>query len=65
MSYQQVEAVDYIVDEEGEIADFDEMDEENHGREGGEMGLDDYDMVCFPLYYLIVEISDPFFSPCF
>lgn len=48
MSYNRVDEVDYMAEaEEGEMMDFEEMDEDNHGRGGGEMGPDDYDVVCF------------------
>jgi hypothetical protein len=44
MSYEAV-GFDYI-EEEREMEDFDnEFEDENYGRDGGELGLDDYDMV--------------------
>jgi hypothetical protein len=44
MSYEAV-GFDYI-EEEREMEDFDnEFEDENYGRDGGELGLDDYDML--------------------
>ncbi|KAK9265821.1 hypothetical protein L1049_001788 [Liquidambar formosana] len=46
MSYNRVDEVDYMAEaEEGEMMDFEEMDEDNHGRGGGEMGRDGYDVL--------------------
>lgn len=45
MSYQAVDGADYMVDEQ-EMEDFGhEFEEEVYGGDGGELGLDEYDMV--------------------
>lgn len=47
MSYQQAYQFDYMGDE-GDMSDFvEDVEEEN---QGGDAGLDEYDMVCFPQF---------------
>lgn len=45
MSYQAVDQVDYMVEDQ-EMEDFGpEFDDENYDRDGGELGVDEYSMV--------------------
>lgn len=51
MSYHNLYEFDYMAGA-GEMEDFiDEIEDENYGGDGADMGLDEYEMVCFLFFH--------------